>query len=62
MKYQISISKIEYGSIEIEADSEEEAIEKAYELAEPFSYNDGFDVDDIYWYENEISDVSVDKA
>ena len=61
MKYKISVSKIEYGEIEIEADSEEEAIEKVYELAEPYSYNEGFDVDDIYWYENEISDVSVEK-
>ena len=61
MKYKISISKIEYGEVEIEADSEEEAIERAYELAEPCSYNEGFDVDDIYWYDNEISDVSIDK-
>mgnify|MGYP006916024721 CR=1 FL=1 len=57
MKYKISISKIEYGEVEIEADSEEEVINEAYKIAAPYSYNG----DDIYWYDNEISDVSIEK-
>ena len=62
MKYKILISKIEYGSVEIEADLEEKAIEEAYELAKTYTYNDRFSsVDSIDWYENEISDVTVDK-
>ena len=62
MKYKVMISKIEYGSVEIEADSKEEAVEKAYELAEPYSYTDNFSQDDeIDWHENEISDVTIDE-
>ena len=61
MKYKVLISKIEYGSVEIEADSEEEAVEKAYELAETYSYTDNFSQDEIDWYENEISDVTIDE-
>ena len=53
-KYKIFISKIEYGSIEIVADSEENAIEQAHEMAKLHS-------PEIHWHDVEISDVSVDK-
>ena len=53
-KYRIAITNIEYGCIDVEADSLDEAMEKAYSL-------DG----DYYTHNSEVTDASflemVDK-
>ena len=49
MKFEVYITKIEYGSATVEADSEEDAKEKIY--------NDRVE---IFYHSSEISDVDVE--
>lgn len=52
MKYQVWISNIQYGAAFVEADSPEEAKDKAEELYNKRS---------IDWHEEEISDMTVEE-
>ena len=61
MTYKVYISKIEYGSVLVEADSKEEAVDKVHVLAGAYDYNNFYDLNSIDWYDNEVSDVYVDS-
>lgn len=65
MKYTLRISKIEYGSVEVEADSPQEAVSKAHDLAERYYYAEPlleYGEEPVFWYDDEISDVSIDRG
>lgn len=53
MKYKIYVSEINYGSVTVEADSEEEAKDKFYNSDVRF---------EVEYYDSEISDVDVQKV
>jgi len=53
MKYSISITEVNYGSIIVEADSLEEAQDLAMD-----SYYSG----EIHWTDSEITDVCIEET
>jgi len=52
-KFNVSLTETNYSSVEIEADSVEEALSK---------YTDEYHASNVCWTNSEISDVSAEKA
>ena len=53
MKYRLNLSVLEYGSVEVEADSEEEAREKA---------EDAIAEGNVFWNNMELTDVTAEPV
>ncbi len=53
MKYRLNLTVLEYGSVEVEADSEEEAMEKA---------EDAIAEDHVFWHNMELTDVTAEPV
>ena len=51
-KYTIYVSELQYGFLEVEAENEEEAIEKVYA-----EYENG----NVFWHSSEITDVTIER-
>lgn len=53
MKYRLNLSVLEYGSVEVEADSEEEAMEKA---------EDAIAEGNVFWNNMKLTDVTAEPV
>ena len=53
MKYRLNLSVLEYGSVEVEADSEKEAMEKA---------EDAIAEGSVFWNNMELTDVTAEPV
>lgn len=55
MKYQVWLTRAEYGLVHVDAESEDEALNKAEEICTLGS-------DDVCWFENELIDMEAEEV